>query len=161
MKRLIKRRLVLIVGITLLLSGIVVAQGWGGNRMGPRFAGQQKGFPGPGQVLRAEMYDAKVAVLVELSELSKEDIEAKLEYKPLWAVIDEAKVAYPEFRTKLHEKMKGIVTQAVTDGKLTKEQGDFMLERMEKGPGQGRGRGGFGKGRGHGLGGGFCGGNRW
>ncbi len=160
MKQLIKKRLVLVVGMIFLLSSFAMAQGWGqkGNR-GPQFAGQQQGF-GPGQVLREQMYNARVEVLDELSELTAAEIEAKLQYKPLWAVIDEAKVDFPTFQTKLHDKRKDIIGQAVTDGKLTKEQGDFMLERMANGPGKG-GRG-FGRGRGHGpgFGRGFCGGNR-
>ena len=160
MKRLIKMRLVLVVGLIFLFSSFVMAHGWGqkGNR-GPGFAGQQQGF-GPGQTLRVEMYEARVAVLDELSELTAAEIEAKLQYKPFWAVIDEAKVDYPTFQTRFSEKRKEIISQAVTDGKLTKEQGDFMLERMANGPGQG-GKG-FRRGMGHGpgYGRGFCGGNR-
>ncbi|MBT7152515.1 MAG: hypothetical protein HN945_08685 [Deltaproteobacteria bacterium] len=54
--------------------------------------------------------------------------------------------------------MKDIVTQAVADGKLTKDQGDFMVERVENG----QGRMGFGRGRGKGpgFGRGNCGGFR-
>ena len=160
MKRLFKMRLVLVVGLIFLLSSVVIAQGWGRNgNKGPRFAGQQQGF-GPGQVLRTEMYNARLTVLAELSELSQAELEAKLQYKPFWAVIDEAKVDYPTFQTKFQAKMKDIVTQAVADGKLTKDQGDFMVERVENG----QGRMGFGRGRGRGNGPGFgrgnCGGFR-
>ncbi len=152
MKRLIKMRLVLVVGLIFMLSSIVVAKGWGNNGNGPRFTGNQQGF-GPGQVLREEMYKARLSVLDELSELSLAEIEAKLQYKPFWAVIDEAKVDYPTFQTRFNEKRKTIISQAIADGKLTKDQGEFMLERMENG--QGRGGRGFGNGKGFGKGGGF------
>jgi len=159
MKRLNKMRLGLVVGMIFLLSSIVVAQGWGRNgNGGNQFAGQQRGF-GSGQVLRTEMYNARVTVLDELSELTADEIKAKLQYKPFWAVIDEAKVDYPTFQTKFNEMRKEIIGQAVTDGKLTKEQGDFMLERQANVQGQGRKGFGKGRGRGHGFNRGFCPGN--
>ena len=162
MKRFNKIMVALVVSVALLTSSIVLAQGWGskGNK-GPRFAQQQQAFPGPGRVLRTEMYNARVEVLADLSGLSQDDIKAKLQYKPMWAVLDEVEVEFPTFQTKMHEKAKTVVTQAVADGKLTKEQGDYMLKRMEDGPRQGMGPRGGGRGKGRGFGGGNGGGNRW
>ena len=169
MKRFSKIMLAAFAGIALLASTVVFGQGWGGNaNRGPRFA-QQQGFPGPGYVLRTEMYNARIEVLAQLSGLSQDEIKAKLEYKPLWAVLDETKVDFPTYQSKMHDKVTAVVKQAVADGKLTKDQGDFMLERMEDGPAQGTGPRGYGMGYGHGpgfgrgpgFGGGPCGNGNW
>ncbi len=50
------------------------------------------------------------------------------------------------------EAQKKAIEEAVTAGKLTREQADWMLKGLENGWGFG-GRGGFGHGRGHGRGG--------
>ncbi len=144
MKRFNKTLAVMVVSISFLMSPAVFAYGWGGGK-GPGYSQNRQAGYGPGRVLRGEMYNARVEVLAELSDLSQEDIKAKLQYKPMWAVLDEAKVDFPTFQKKMHEKAKTIVTQAVADGKITQVQGDYMLERMEKGPmgprGKGRGMG--------------------
>lgn len=157
MKRFKKILLAGLVSIAVLSSSLVFGQGWGRNAgMGPRFA-QQQYNPGPGRVLAEEMYNARIEVLSQLSGRSQADVKAKLDYKPMWAVLDEFKVDFPTFQTKMHEKAKAVVTKAVADGKITKVQGDYMLERMANGPGMGRG--GFGGGRGRGMG--PCGGGNW
>ena len=152
------------VSITLMASSVTFAQGWGN---GP---GQGKGFrnngnccvqsevrpgpgPGPGRVLRDEMFSARVDVLAEMTGEDKEEIKAKVQQKPMWAIMDEYKVDYSDFQKKMHEKAKSVVNQAVTDGKLTQEQADAMLERMEEGPrGPMNGKRGFGKKGGRGFG---------
>ena len=138
----------LFVGISLLVSSAAFAYGCGGKG-GPGYSQRgPKGY-GPGHVLREEMYNARVEVLAELSELSQDEIKAKLEYKPMWAVIDEAKVDYQTFQKKMQEKAKSVLSQAVADGKITQAQADFMQERIENGRMGGRGRGpGMGSGRG-------------
>jgi hypothetical protein len=151
MKRFYRIVLALFVSASLLTTSVVIAQGWGANR-GAGFSQNRSAGYGPGRVLRAEMVDARIEVLAELSELSKDEIKAKLQYKPMWAVLDEVKVDFTTYQKAMHEKAKTVVTQAVTDGKITKTQGDYMLERMKNGPmgprGNGRGRGaGMGKGR--------------
>lgn len=147
MKRFNKILVVMFVGISLLVPSVAFARGCCGKG-GPGYSQSgPKGY-GPGHVLREEMYNARVEVLAELSELSQDDIKAKLEYKPMWAVIDEAKVDYPTFRKKMQEKAKSVLSQAVTDGKITQAQADFMQERMENGRMGGRGKGpGMGSGR--------------
>lgn len=163
MKRFKKVFVALITSAALLVSSLAIAQGYGGmRRQGPGFAGQQQGFQGPGRVLWQEMYEARVQVLADLSGLSSEEIKDKLNYKPMWAVLDETKVDYKTFQTKMHEKAQEVVKKAVADGNLTKVQGDYMLERMANGPQQGMGFGnkGFGK-KGRGFGRGNCAGGFW
>ena len=144
MKRFNKIVVAMFVSISLLISSAALAYGWGGGK-GPGYSQNRQGGQGPGRVLREEMYNARVEVLAELSDLSQDEVKAKLQYKPMWAVLDEAKVDYATYQKKMHEKAKTVVTQAVADGKITKVQGDYMLERMERGPmgprGKGRGMG--------------------
>lgn len=150
MKRFNKIVVAMFVGISLLVSSAALAYGWGGGK-GPGYSQNKQAGYGPGRVLREEMYTARVEVLAELSDLSQEDIKAKLQYKPMWAVLDEAKVDFATFQKKMHEKAKSVVSQAVADGKITKVQGDYMLERMEIGPMGPRGKGrrmGYGAGNG-------------
>ncbi len=105
--------------------------------------GQQRSAVG--QVMRTEMFEARTAILAEMTDQSADDIKAKLRYKPMWAVLDEYKVDYTAFNKKLIEKRTEIIKQAVSDGKVTQEHADFMLERAEFGMGE---RGRFGKGQG-------------
>lgn len=139
-----------IVGLILSLAGTVTAQGWGGQR-GMRGAGygQQSG---PGYLLRTEMFNARIAVLAELSEQSVETIKSKLEYKPLWSVIDEYKIDYNVYKTKMKAKAEVLIQKRVDAGTITQVQADFMKERMDQGRGfQRRGRRG-GRGFHHGQG---------
>ncbi len=158
MKRFKKIVGVALISVSLVSTSVVFAQGWGGRNYNktPRYA-QQQVNPGPGRVLGSEMFEARIDVLAELTGQSKDDVKAKVQYKPMWAILDEYKVDYSEFQSKMHEKAGSIVKQAVVDDKITQEQADVMLKRMEDGPyspragmrGQGRG---FGKGRGAGRG---------
>lgn len=161
MKRFKTIAITLLVSLAVLFSSVAIAQGWGNKGRGPGYNQQRQGFPGPGRVLWEEMYTARVEVLAELSGLSQDEIQSKLAYKPVWAVLDETKVDVDTFRSKMHEKAKSVVTQAVADGKLTKDQGDYMLQRMENGPGYGMGPRGRGRGYGPGYGRGPCGQGRW
>ena len=136
-----------VVGLLIATSGIAMARGWG---KGPGF--NQRGA-GPGSFMREEMYNARVNILAELSGQSEDTIKSKLDYKPTWAVIDEYKIDYKVFQTKMQEKRTVVIKQAVTDGKITQAQADFMTERMNQAPGQRRGGRGFEKGSGRGFGG--------
>lgn len=130
-----------------LVSGsIVLAQGWGTRSGGgKRWQQSQQGF-GPGMILRQEMFQSRINVLAELSGSTVDEISSKLEYKPMWAVFDEYKVDFKLFQSKMHEKALEIVKKAAENGKLTSEQKDFMLDRMQNGPQQNAMRGGgFGK----------------
>ncbi len=157
-----------IVASTIGFSGLAVAQGWGGmNRGGNMGYNQQQRFAGPGMLLRDDMYKSRVEVLAELSGQSQETIQSKLKQKPMWAVIDEYKVDFKAFQTKMHDKVGELVSQAVSDGKITREQADSINQRRSQGlesnsmgrgnrgqgrnSGKGRGRG-MGRGQGNGMG---------
>ncbi|MBU2511042.1 hypothetical protein KJ966_06880 [bacterium] len=158
MKRFKKIVTAALISISLISVSAVFAQGWGGGNANrtPRYAQQQQFNPGPGRVLRSEMFEARIEVLAELAGQSKEDIRAKIQYKPMWAVLDDYKVDYSDFQSKMHDKTSNVVKQAVADGKITQDQADVMLKRMEDGP-FGPRSGMRGQGRGYGKGRGFCG----
>ena len=146
---------VLIVGFACYAFGSALAHGRGGGpgKGGRGGWGQQRG-PAYGAFMRDEMATARIETLVELSGKSKETIEEKLEYKPMWAVLDEYGVDFKIFRDKMKEKAQSILDKAVADGKISDAQKSAMLERMENAPGRkfggqgGRkyGRGGWGQG---------------
>ncbi len=137
------------IGLIMGLSGTISAQGWKGQG-GMRAAGNGQ-QAGSRNLLRTDMSNACVEVLAELSDQSTETIKSKLEYKPLWAVIDEFKVDYKVYKTKMDAKAKELVQKLVDDGKMTQTQADFMKEKMDQDQGfgqRGKGRrGGNGVGR--------------
>ena len=142
-----------IVGLILGLSGTASARGWN-NQQGMKGGGYGQ-QAGPGYLLRTEMFNARVEVLSELSEQTAAVIKSKLEYKPLWAVIDEYKIDYTVYKTKMKVKSDVLIQKLVDDGKITQTQADFMKERVGQGRGKGR-RGGRGFHRGQGMGNGGC-----
>ncbi len=157
MKRFKKIVIASLVSVSLLASSIVVAQGWG-RQSSNRGQGynQQASIAGPGRVLRNEMFDARIDILSSMSGQSTDVIKSKMQYKPVWAVIDEYKLDFKVFQAQMHEKAQDLVKQAVLDGKLTQDQGDAMLKRMEDGPhgprlGMKNGGRGYGKGQGRGM----------
>ncbi|MBT4288353.1 MAG: hypothetical protein HOD92_13580 [Deltaproteobacteria bacterium] len=128
-----------------LVSGsIAFAQGWGnkGSRGGKRWQqNQSQRAYGPGFLLRQEMFQARLDVLAELAGSSADEMSSKLGYKPMWAVLDEYKVDFKIFQTKMHEKAIEVVNKAAENGKITAEQKDLMLNQMENGPQQNAMRG--------------------
>ncbi len=157
MKRLKKIVIMAVVSISLMASSIAFAQGWGGG--GRRWNNNpnqtQPRFNRPGPIMAEEMYNARVEVLSELTGQSQETIKGKLEYKPVWSVLDEYKVDYTTFRSKMTEKRNTVIQKAVEDGRITQEQADFMKQNSNQG--QRYGRSGYGRGRGFGQGfGGNC-----
>ncbi|MBT4087217.1 MAG: hypothetical protein HN580_09685 [Deltaproteobacteria bacterium] len=146
MKALKKVLVTAIIGMLIGTSGIALAQGWG---KGHGFSKQ--GFRGAGLFMRDEMVNSRVEVLAEVTGQSEETIKAKLQNKPVWAVLDEHKVEFIVFQTKMNGKRTTAIKQAVADGKITQAQADTMIERMGQNP---RGfRGGHGRGHGRGFGG--------
>ena len=125
----------IIVGF--LTANLVFAQGWGQRR---GFKGQN----GPGYAMMQEMSEARVDVLAELGKTTAEEVKAKLEYKPVWAVIDELGVDYKVYKEKMQTKRIAAIDKAVADGKITKTQADFMKERMANNNGFGPRMGGKG-----------------
>ena len=159
-----------IAASTIAISGIAVAQGWSSDTtqrgvnggQGTRY-NQQQNFVGPGRLLRGDMFKARVEVLADLSGQSTSVVESKLQNKPPRVVMDELNVDYQTFQRKMHDRVGTLVTQAVSDGKITQTQADAINQRRADGPRQGftgkgrrgRGRAGFGMGRGRGNGRGF------
>ena len=152
---------ILIVGTVCYAFGAAMAHGRGGGpgKGGRGGWGQQRG-PGYGAFMRNEMATASIETLVELSGKSKETIEEKLEYKPMWAVLDEYGVDFKTFRSKMQKRAEGILDKAVADGKISDAQKSAMLERMENAPGRKFGGQG-GRRQGNGKGPGFAGGPCW
>jgi hypothetical protein len=91
--------------------------------------------------------------------LTPEELETRrLAGDTLWVIAQEQGMTTEQFQEMMTTARTGAINQAVADGVITQEQGDFMLERMERmqengvGPGFGLGNGGctrFGGGRGN------------
>jgi DNA-binding CsgD family transcriptional regulator len=99
----------------------------------------------------AEYRDEMHAAVAEALGLSVEEFEAALaEGKTPQQIAEEQGIAQEEFCADLHGAAEGILAQAVSDGAITQEQADWILERMNdrclEGGGPMRG------GRGHGPG---------
>lgn len=142
-----------VTGLILATSGSVMAQGW--KHGGDPAVSQPRGAR-MGSFIRDEMRQTRVAVLAEVTGQTEATIEAKLRNKPVWAVLDEYKVEFSTFQAKMQEKHVAAIEKAVAEGKITKAQGDFMLERMKDAPHGFAGKGG------RGFEGGFArGGNCW
>lgn len=146
----------LILGLSLILAGTVSAQGFGkGQGQGMRAAG------GPGQFqrgpmmteeMRTEMYQARYDVLAKLADKSVSDVKEDSTRQPFFTLLKKYDVNEVNFREAMHSKAKTVVQKAIKSGKVSKEDGEAMLKRMElrekmgfqKGPGrkgsQGQGR---------------------
>ncbi|NQU66224.1 MAG: hypothetical protein HQ517_18340 [SAR324 cluster bacterium] len=146
MKALKKVFVTAIIGMLIGTSGIALAHGWG---KGSGFSKQ--GFRGTGSLMRDEMANSRVEVLAEVTGQYEETIKAKLLNKPVWAILDENKVEFSVFQTKMNKIRTTAIKLAVADGKMTQTQADFMIERMGENPrgfrgGHGRGFGGNSRG---------------
>ena len=117
--------------VTTFSASNLVAKGWRSNGQGDRGWGIQQRQQVPDYGFRTEMYDARIAVLAELSGKSIEEVKAKLGIKPMWAIMDEYKIDFKTFQAKMHEKAKVVVEQAFVDKKITETEKTLMLERME------------------------------
>lgn len=126
--------------IAVFISGLAFSQGYG-QRMGKRGGGYgyAQSFPDRGPILRTEMFNARIAILAEMTGQSTDAIQSKLRYKPMWALMDEYKVDYESFSEKVIAKRIDIIKQAVSDGRISQQRADFMLQRAEDGfvPGKG------------------------
>ena len=158
--------IVLIVGFICYAFGSAIAHrrgdgaGYGrggGPGYGHRFHGwNQREDSANGWFMRDEMWTAHAETLAELSGQSQDTIKEKLAYKPVWAVLDEYKIDFQTYQSKMRNKAEEILDKAVADGKISNDRKSFMLERMGNGPKFGGGCG-FGAGRGNN----FAGGPYW
>jgi hypothetical protein len=128
----------------------------GRGRMGP---GGMWGQQGDSQY--GPMHEYMEEALAKAMKVDVEDLEAALaDGKTMWQFAQEKGLSLEAFQQAMLEGRKNAITAMVEDGLLTKEQGDWMLNRMQNGWGQG-GYGGC-PGMGGGFGGGFSGrGGRW
>ncbi|MBT4641888.1 MAG: hypothetical protein HOC09_23975 [Deltaproteobacteria bacterium] len=148
MKALKKIFVTAIIGMLIGTSGIALAQGWGkGSGL------SKQGLRGSSSFMRDEIATSRVEVLAEVTGQSESTIKAKLDNKPVWAVLDEYKVEFSVFQNKMTEKRSTAIKQAVSDEKITQAQADFMIKRMEQNPRGFRGGHGHEKGHGRGFGG--------
>lgn len=117
---------------------------------------------GPGWGMRGEriaagggiMHDAMVASFAEKLGMTAEELQARLDDgDTMWQVAEEKDMTLEEFRTAMTEARVKAIDQAVADGKLTEEQGEWM---KNNGGHMFGGRGGCGFGQG-----GMMGRGRW
>ncbi len=144
-----------ILSLSMIASGDLLAYGKGhrGGGMGRGWNNGQAQTQNvrPGRILRDELRQAKVEVLSEMSGQTVDELNGILAYKPLWAVLDEYKVDFSEFREKMHETHVALVEKAAADGKITETEKTQVLEQMALNQSQqgSFGSRGFGKGSGH------------
>jgi len=76
--------------------------------------------------------------------ITADELKAEIESgKTIEEIVTEYGMTMDQVHEKMLELKKAEIAQAVTDGKLTQEQADQILERLEQGP-KGQGFGGFG-----------------
>jgi hypothetical protein len=132
MKKMKKVLVAAVIGLSLTTSGIAFAQSWG-RHAGSGYSESQRSAR-PGGFMREDMVQVRIAALAEVTGQSEDTIQARLQNKPVWAVLDEFKVEFSAYQVKLQEKRAVAVRQAVTDGKITQAQADYMLARMAQAP---------------------------
>jgi len=96
--------------------------GWG--RFG--FQDSKKGFVGKGRDL-----DGMASALGLTADQLKAEIQAG---KKIEDIVTGQGMTMDQFCQKMLESKKTEISQAVTDGKMTQEQADKMLQRLEQGP---------------------------
>lgn len=73
------------------------------------------------------MHDAMVAAFAEKLGMTAEELQARLdEGDTMWQIAEEKDMTLEEFRTAMTDAQAKAVDQAVADGRLTEEQGEWM-----------------------------------
>ncbi len=121
-----------VIGLSIMTVGTAYGYGYGKGCPGMRICTPENIDEDPRCELRLRMRTASLDILVELSRQTRETIEKKLEYKPIWAIIDEYKVDFDVFKTKMKEKEIEIIKQVLADGKITQYQADRMMKRIDR-----------------------------
>jgi hypothetical protein len=95
------------------------------------------------------LHDTMVSAFAQALGLTPEELETRLQAgDTLWVIAQEQGKTSEPFQEMMTTARTSAVNQAVTDGVITQEQADFMLERMGRmmgngiGPGIGAGNGG-------------------
>ena len=136
MKTAMKIFTVALVGLGLVSGNVAFAHGCGSDyQNGPRRGNNDRLCNMEAvDTFRQEMFQARADTLAELSGVAANEISAKLEYKPMWAVLDEYEVDYTEFRTKMQKTGEESIKKAAEEGKISEECKNSMLERLKEGP---------------------------
>lgn len=109
------------------------------GRGGMRGGGMMGGWRGNGEY--GPMHEYMEKAIAEALGMSEEELEAALEDgKTMWQVAEEKGLTAEKFQEVMLTARQEAIEQMVADGVLTKEQGDWMLSRMQNRGG----RGGFG-----------------
>jgi hypothetical protein len=99
--------------------------------------------------IKLRSYLDREALMAEALGITVEELQAaRAEGKPLGVLIYELQLDPATVRTAMRTAYEEAIAQAVTDGVITQEQADQMLQRPGFGPGGPGGRGGFGGHRG-------------
>ena len=99
--------------------------------------------------IKLRNYLDREALMAEALGITVEELQAaRAEGKPLGVLIYELQLDRATVRTAMRTAYEEAIAQAVTDGVITQEQADQMLEGPGFGPGGPGGRGGFGGHRG-------------
>jgi len=129
-----KKTILIVVLVVLALGALGIGVAFAQDDTPPVGSGIRGGF-GP-------MHTYVVAALAEKLDLSVEEVNSQLASgKTMYQIALDNGIAEDEIAAFLTEVHTAAFDQAVADGVLTREQADFMLQRM-----QGRWQSGFGPG---------------
>lgn len=92
----------------------------------------RKGWPEAGQGKGWHAKGANLETLAQTLGLSADELKAQLkEGKKLAAIAEQQGVSMDELRQKMQEARMQAIQQAVEEGKLTREQADRLLQKMQ------------------------------
>jgi len=115
--------------------------GWRGARMGMMDAGHQgwkAGFrqgriTGQVQATNGPLHEYKVQAMAEALGLTVDQVEERLAAgETMWQIAQAQGMTLEAFQTKMVEVAKNAINLALTDGKITQTQADWMLSRVER-----------------------------
>jgi uncharacterized protein YidB (DUF937 family) len=143
----------LIVGLVLVLTVGIGATAYAATGSG-RTASQRLGL---GRIISMSGYDTMISVLKNKLGLTDADINyARNSGKTLYELAEEKGLTADQLKSALYEERAEAIDDAVSNGTITKEQGDTLKANMKLnidnctgafGQGQGYGRGMMGNGR--------------
>ena len=125
-----------------VLIGVIAAVGFGASAafaQGPVQGQPQVPGYGPGRGMMGGGYGYNTELQTKMREatakalgLSLNDLDAQLRAgKTVSQIATEKKIDVTKLHDSLQSAHQAIVKQSVKDGKLTKEQGDWMIQRMD------------------------------
>ncbi len=113
--------------------GTMMRQGQMGKRgmMGQGQIGKRGMMMGQNQYMIDSMTKARVETLALMSEKSEEEIDKLLQENPMPYVMGDLKIDRQQFHASMQSKMTYIIEEGVKDGKITEEEKELMVSRME------------------------------